>query len=775
MIDRGGGPAPSHVDGRSVPSLLAFAAYTALTIAMMWPILAHLSSALPHDVVDPVLNTWILWWNAHAIPLTAEWRNAPMFWPMRGSLLLSEHLVGVAVVTTPMQWAGLSPVTAYNLAWLWSFPLCAIAAHALAHAIVNRHDTAAIAGLVFGFNPYRIAHAAHLQTLWAFWIPIALLGLHRYVAERRRMWLAVFALAWLMEALTSGYYLLFLPVLLACWILWFTIGRSPTTAAAIVSAWVAASLPLIPFVWAHLQTHDALSLERRISEIEAFSADASGIATASADSIVWRWLANGSGQESAMFPGALALALIIGAVGVAAWRSIRGSGGRERDRGVLRLMRIVLPWLTAIVTVVGLSPLVVGPWQIAPRGVLLLSVYSIEKPMSIALLLAAASLLTSRSFGRWWRNRSALAFYVLAAVLSYLLSLGPHARLGGTPVLFHAPYFWLLKLPGFSSARAPARFGMLFVVCVACAAALAFARATRGLSRRTQYGLAAAACLVIVAESWSAIAVAALPRSIGALAGTDANVPVLELPLGDGERDVAAVYRSIQHRRSVVNGYSGYVPLSYGVLRASLRLDDGAALTELARERGLTVAIDRREQFARWAAVVESCHGVLVADAGDWRVYRVRAAEREPVPAFGGSLAIASVTANTRADSVSLMLDTDPLTAWSSGRPQAGGEAVMIDLGTDRTVDAVRLMLTAFVDDFPRRLEIDCAAEHGEWRPCWAGSTSGLALRAVLADARAAPLTIPIGLERVRRIRLSQTDRDPVNAWSIGELAVLGR
>src|SRR2546428_14169585 len=81
----------------------------------------------------------------------------------------------------------------------------------------------------------------------------------------------------------------------------------------------------------------------------------------------------------------------------------------------------------------------------------------------------------------------------------------------------------------------------------------------------------------------------------------------------------SALYRSIEHGRPVVNGYSGYVPPHYRVLTVSLRLDDAAVLTELARHSPLTVPIDRRDQFERWAAVGAPCHGDPIDDHGKWR------------------------------------------------------------------------------------------------------------------------------------------------------------
>src|SRR6476661_141890 len=71
------------------------AAYVGLTLACYWPLLPVIGTALPNDTGDPGLNTWILWWNAHAIPLTQAWWDAPMFFPARGALALSETFLNL--------------------------------------------------------------------------------------------------------------------------------------------------------------------------------------------------------------------------------------------------------------------------------------------------------------------------------------------------------------------------------------------------------------------------------------------------------------------------------------------------------------------------------------------------------------------------------------------------------------------------------------------------------------------------------------------------------
>ena len=102
-----------------------FLIYCLVTIAITFPLITALATALPNDPGDPALNTWILWWNAHAVPYTARWWNAPAFYPGAGALAFSENLLGLSLISTPLQWLGAGPQLAYNVVLLLTFPLCA--------------------------------------------------------------------------------------------------------------------------------------------------------------------------------------------------------------------------------------------------------------------------------------------------------------------------------------------------------------------------------------------------------------------------------------------------------------------------------------------------------------------------------------------------------------------------------------------------------------------------------------------------------------------------
>ena len=60
---------------RLAPWALALSAYVTLAVVATWPLVIRLTSAVPHDTGDPLLNTWLLWWNAHAVPLSARLRE----------------------------------------------------------------------------------------------------------------------------------------------------------------------------------------------------------------------------------------------------------------------------------------------------------------------------------------------------------------------------------------------------------------------------------------------------------------------------------------------------------------------------------------------------------------------------------------------------------------------------------------------------------------------------------------------------------------------------
>jgi hypothetical protein len=292
-----------------------FLAFAALTVCWTWPVATNLSSRIPHDAGDPVLNTWILWWNARVIPFTGEWWNAPFFWPLPNALALSEHLTGLSLFATPLQIAGAGPIAAYNVCFLLSFALSGFFAYLLAHRLTGSVPAGITAGLAFGFSPYRAGQLSHIQALTAYWMPLALWALHKYLDNGSRRWLAVFGAAWLVQSLSNGYYMLFFPVLVVLWLAWFVDWRNaPRRGMTIVAAWILSSLPLLPVLLKYRAVHTALGISRDLGDIRQFSALPVSFLHPPPMLAVWPE-GPARNAELYLFPGATAIALA--AIGLA--------------------------------------------------------------------------------------------------------------------------------------------------------------------------------------------------------------------------------------------------------------------------------------------------------------------------------------------------------------------------------------------------------------------------------------------------------------------------
>lgn len=667
--------ASDHRRPGSVPeALLWLSLFLALAVAWSWPLAAHLASRLPNDPGDSVLNIWLLWWNAHAVPLTRGWWSPPIFFPMPGALALSEHLAGLAPVTTPLQWAGATPLVAYNAAFVLSFALSGFFAFLLVRRLAERQGAppaacrlaGLCAGLIYGFGPYRAGQLWHLQVLTSQWMPVALLAMHAYLDEGRRRWLALLGAAWLLQALSNGYYLFFFPVLLGLWLAWFVDWqRQARRGAALIGALATASVPLIGMLLTYANIQQRLGLGRTPGEMVNFSATPSAFLQASELLRFWPGTPAGT-SEQFLFPGVTGIALVL--LAAAAWLRRRPGG---------------LPALA---------------------------------------------------------SRPPLIFYALAACLLWALAFGP--RSAHTSAWLH-PYTLLAWLPGFAALRAPARFVMLATLALSAAAGLAAAR----LAPRRRPAFAAFAALVVagtLVDGWMRPLPLALPPGRVELPDLP-EAAVIELPLGEGRIDTAAMYRATFHRLPLVNGYSGHVPPHYAILSLALRRGDPSALEELARGRPLILFVNG------------------TYDAGG-AMRRLVEGLRDIQP-FGGSAAGMMYVLPARSRSPRPM----PGPRWPDRRRQSGRFEVELDLGSPRTVRTIGFPLRWHYRELDPRIRVQGSDDGRTWTTVWEDWTGGPALAAALESPLEAPVQLTIADVTMRYLRIY-----PADVWLQREIAAYG-
>lgn len=733
--------------------------------------LAALGSRIASDPGDPVLNAAILAWDATRFPWSNTWFQFPIFWPTQDALTFSEHLLGVGVLAAPIYWLTDNALVAYNLAVLVSYPLAACAMYALVWRSTRNPAAAFLSGLAYGFAPYRASHLPHIQVLTSFWAPLALLALHEFITAGRRWWLLVFAICWLLQGASNGYFLVYFSLLVGLWILWFLVARGRwRDAVLVVGSMAVAALPLAPILYRYLTAQRELGLSRNLGEIASFGADIAAPFCAPTVLTVWGWLRIGCAPEGELFPGlALVTACVIGAIAARARRTAPAgaAGGMFVDRRWVRTLRRAALAVAVIYAGIALSVLVAGPWRVdlgAIRG----SASSVDKPLSTALAALLLATLLSRAFARTLRAGSTGTFYVLAALVCWVLAWGPFPRLFGTPVLYQAPFAWLLQLPGVDGLRVPARFWMMSVLCLSVFMGLVMAQLLSS-RRRAQAPIVLLLAVGLIADGFATVPAAAT-AAVGPRAASLAGRTILALPLGDLERDVAAVYEAVDGQWQSVNGFSGYEPNYYEALRTLSQERNPALFLPFRARTDLLVVVSGSDERTR--QFVEEQHGVeLLETRAGRRVYRLpRAATDRVRPETGKRLAASAVAATCSSESVAFATDGDLETHWVCG-PQSDDHAITLDLGTVAAPAAVVHALGIRGAAFPRHLVIETSLDLQQWERAWEGSPAAAVFVAAFDAPRESRAVIPFEPRPARYVRLRQTGRHQ-NFWSAAELEV---
>ena len=734
--------------------------YLAIAAVYTRPLLEQSTTRIANDPYDPILNASILWWNATTLPFSHQWWNPPYFYPGDGISAFTENLVGVSAIASPVFWLTHNPLAAYNIAFFLTWPLSAFAVYLLTRFLTRRDDAAFLAGVAFGFTPYRTAEMGHIQMLSAYWLPIALLGLHGFVQERRPRWLVLLGAGWLLQSLANGYFLFFGAVVMGLWLAYFCSTRATWRAVpSILATLVAASLPLVPILWNYYVIHERYALKRLMSETRWYSAPTHAWIEVSPYVRIWSLVLPWSKDN--LFPGVTAVALVL----ITAVALLIGRGTARPDESTARRrLRLTCGGLAAASIAALLAILLIGPWRLTVGAI----VIRMTDPYRALLVLAVCGTL----FLRWTpRTREALArrspfvFYTAATIVMAVLCYGPAMRVGDAIIMDPAPYRWLMYIPGFDQLRVPTRFWMAGTMCLGVAAGLAFSLVAPG--RRAPRAAAFAVVLAgLLCDGWiRPVNMAAAPEPWPRVERRDQERPILELPLGP-EWDAAATFRSIWHRRPVANGVSGYDPPHYAPLMDALDSHDPAMLVALGSLGSFDVIVNGAEdRDGRWARYVTSVPGVeRIASDGTRTAYRVPAMPSQEVT-LGAPLPVAGVWANAK--DATVIVDGDLDTEWNDG-PQKPGQWVVIDVGGVREVGGVTESLGEFARDFSRRQAVDVSIDGETWDQVWEGTTAAQAFLAAVRGPREAAVRIAFPARSARFVRLRQVARHR-NLWRVAE------
>jgi hypothetical protein len=648
----------------------AAAWYTVIALVMTWPLAPGMARDVPSDLGDPLLNAWILAWNAERllqilggdIGAIRGYFDANIFHPEPLALAYSEHLFAQALQILPVYALTGNVILCYNLLFISTFVLSGAGTYLLVRHLTGSPRAAFVAGLIYAFVPYRMTQAPHLQVMSSQWMPFALYGLRRYFDTRRVRPLAGAGLALLAQNLSCGYYLLYFSPFVAAYVLYELADRRELGDwrrwAALTLAGLAVVALTLPFLRPYLALRDLGHEARSQAEVRAYSADVYSYATTHELQRVWGGvIAAFPKPEGELFPGFLPVVLAL--VGLAAharhvWMTSRDVTRREsappvsllRHGVVVTLAVLALSWLTAAFLILAGAG---GFYEIAGVQVIMRNLWC---TLQSAALAAGLLLLLSPSARRIARGHpgSAVAFYAGMIALAALLSFGPFILVAGRRVA-EGPYQFLYEyVPGFDGVRVPARFAMIVMLGLAVLAGFG----ARALERRWRHGTAVVVVLglLFLVEAfaapiqtnagWREEGLRAAPPRVHVgrrvpgvyryLARQPRGQVVAEFPFGWIGYEILYVYYSTQHWQRLVNGYSGGLPDGYLRRLAVLMepLADPEAAWAALLEAGVTHAVVHEDAWldGRTGAAVsgwlEASGASLVAQFGPDRVYALR-------------------------------------------------------------------------------------------------------------------------------------------------------
>lgn len=467
---------------RALAAGLLVLAYLTLALVFTYPLVRNFAT---HHVGDPggdaKVYLWNYWWTRDAVTElgVSPLRTNAIFYPIGIGLAL--HTLGLlqGLFFIPLS-ALAGDVAGANAIVLSTFVASALGAYALARGVGADPSGAFLAGIAFGYCPYRLARlSGHYDLLATEWIPLYALVAWKLLVRERASPLLILAAGALAAACgyTSLSYLVFLALFTALLVLWRA-RRFTSIAPRLLAAGAIAAVMLLPLL------HQAL-----------------------VDRTLWTY---------PPYPGA--------------------------DRYVADLVGYVVP-----------SPKQTFLGPALGRA--------FDENVTETTVFAGYLVVAGGLAGLLLRRRiQGIGFWLAGAGTFFVLSLGSSLHVLGRDTGIPLPFRLLTSLPLLDDLRAPSRFSILTVLCLAVVLALVWTRLMDSVRLRSL--ATAAAATLLVAESLALPAPlfsAGMSPVYARIAADPDPVTVVEIP-GIEQAPVETMYHQTVHGKPIFIGTAARVP-----------------------------------------------------------------------------------------------------------------------------------------------------------------------------------------------------------------------
>jgi hypothetical protein len=701
-------------------TIAAFAGFIAASVAATWPLSLHLSHGIAGGLGDPLLGATLLAWDADRIAhgFHGLW-DAPFLFPHHHTLAYAEHLLGVAVFTTPIQWISGNPIFTYNLAYIGSYVLAGFGMFLLARSRWHRFDAAMLAGLAYAVTPYRLAQTTHLQVLMHGWMAAGLLALHRYLESGSRWWMAAFAVAYLLLGLSNGYYLYFflLPIAVVVGIEMVS-PRLPRARIVLdlALAGLALAAAIAPVAWVYYQLQRQSGFARSPDELSGLSARAADYFRVASGGWTWGGLVGEGDGERQLFHGLIVIVFAAIGAGVFISRRAIGEEGTSRRTAITyTLMAVLAVWLS-------MGPVPGSPYSVLFRVLPGFNGLRVPARLSVVVLLAL-SVLASGGIAWFLGRLPKKAVAVTAIALGAVIFLEGQHGVGVSDAANwndrnwdRVAYEWLRTSPPGAAIE---------------------------LNITQQDDFHPYSVVYQFNSIWHRHPI------VNGYSGWKSMLQEWLAAPASPLREPGYVADTLRGLRAIGVRYVLLHEATFSDVREAARL-----VAEI-RAAGDQVAAEQHwpETWAWRLTDIEPAGAAEVKlQRVDPRMFEAHASHQE------GRLGLA--------------FDGDIDTRWMTGEPQGGAESVDLRLAQPVNVARVRMATPPRSQiDYPRILTIESIDAGGATTTLFEGSVVDRLVRAIAAEERQAVLDIDLPANRTSTLRIRQTGRS-VAWWSIHELSL---
>ncbi len=777
--------------------------YSILSIVLTLPLAFHLSDHLPSDLGDPLYNVWIMEWDVHGLKNGfRDFWNSNIFYPHQGTVTYADYLPALAFLGAPLAALSHNLILTYNILFIFSYILCAFSVYLLMLHVSRNQAAAVIAGFIFAFCPFRTAHISHLELLYAGWIALCFLFLHRFFDDPSYRNLAGIGVFYILQALSCAYYGVYFSLFIGLFILYFAYKKGFFNRK---DFWVKMAILgfgcfiiLLPFFYQYIRVHEQMLFTRDVLEAEHYSAQIQHFLRVPSWNTVWGGLLGGlPSPEWQRYPGAVAIFLAI------FWLVRRRHSRREEmnKEGT----RLFFWWdiVTGFYLLFLLQVATGGGFTLHWGDVKILSAHRLMNPLiilGISLSLRIWLAFRRKSCPRPDIRTTILSqrFFLFTFLLAWLLAMGPAITLFDKKILT-GPYSLLHDwVPGFQGLRAPSRMSMMMMMALALMGGWAIKTfIERPKTRWIKIGIPLLAGILIGVDYASVPiplarvpGVPQVPEIYSHIRTLSSDTVLIELPMpqapGDRSREALPMYYSIFHRKRLVNGYSGYHPPAYIIISESMEDFPSHQTFRLLRDLEVDAILVHMQGFRpkKGQQIQTRMRGFrqqveLRASAEGDFLYQLlplekeKAEERHLVEIQDRQLWTAWASSNV--SQTKLAFDGDPLTGWSTRSPQKEGDFFYFDLGRPARVGEFEMLLPGKPLDHPRGFIVHGSLDQKNWlllkeTPFYVPSITRQNAEN-LAEYR---VVVNFDVQEVRYLRIQLTRSHPIYHWSIQELRCRG-